>query len=264
MCFSFFYTEKTLSVVKDNDEIMIQIKKEKEKYEENATNANIIDDKITPGLHGVEVDIDSSYSKMRRYGKYNENLITIKNKKPDISIEDNYDKFIISGNESLNNTTFIFLATKDTNIDNVLKILKEKNVKATFFIDFYFYDEEKLKKIISNEHEIGNLSINYNYKDSAFAWLNTKIKKYQENTYCYSDDYNKETLLLCSASKIYTITPSIITTTKPLYEIKKQLKNGSIISFHINEQLEKELPLIINNIKSKGLNIVPLKDLLTE
>lgn len=264
MSFSFFYTEKTLSVVKENDEIMIEIKEKKEQFEKEAIDANIIDDKITPGIHGLEVDLDSSYSKMRRYGKYNESLIVTKEKNPEISIKDNYDKFVIGGNEKLNKVSFTFLATKDSKIDKILNTLKEKEIYATFFIDFYFYEDTKLKTISSLGHEIGNLSINYNYKDATFAWLNTKIKKYQDHTYCYSDDDNKETLLLCSISEIYTISPSIITDTKPLYEIKKQLKNGSIISFHINENLEKELPLIINYIKGKGLDIVPLEELLKE
>lgn len=264
MFFSFFYTEKTLNVVKQYDDIMIEIENKKEAYKEPAVDAEIIDSTIIPGIHGTEIDLDKSYSKMKRYGKFNESLLVYQDTKPNISIEDNYDKFVISGNKQKNQVALLFLATKDTNIDTVLSILKQKNVKAVFFIDFYFYETSSLEKIASQGHEIGNLSLNYDYNDSSFQWLTTKIKKVSKTTYCYDDSYNQETLLICSASKLYTIAPSIITDTRPFLEIKKEVQNGSIIAFHMNDILEKELPSIITYLKTKNLEIVPLNELLKE
>ena len=71
LCFSFIYTEKTVTVVKEFDDIMIQIKEQNELYKILPTEATIADDTIIPGLNGSEIDIDKSYSKMKRYGKYN-------------------------------------------------------------------------------------------------------------------------------------------------------------------------------------------------
>lgn len=264
MCFSFFYTEKTVSVVKEHDSIMIELKEKMEKYKIEAIDAEIIDNTIIPGIHGVEVDIDRSYSKMKRYGKYNDSLIVKKNVKPSISIEENYDKFVIGGNKEKKQVSLLFLATKDTDTSKILSILKQKNITATFFVDFYFYDTEKVEKIASFNHEIGNLSLNYDYSDPSFSWLTTKIKRVVKNTYCYDDDFNQDTLLICSASKLYTIKPSIITDTRPLLEVKKQVQNGSIISFHINDMLENELASIINYLKSKDYEIVSLSNLLKE
>lgn len=264
MFFSFFYTEKTVSVVKEHDSIMIEIKQNLEKYKKEAIDAEIIDNTIIPGISGEEIDIERSYSKMKRYGKYNESLLVKKKTKPNISIEDNYDKFVIGGNSKNNKVSFLFLATKDIDVTKVLSILKQKNINATFFIDFYFYDLEKIKEIASLGHEIGNLSLNYDYQDPSFSWLTTKIKRVVNTTYCYDDDFDDETILLCSASKLYTIKPSIITDSRPLLEVKKQVKNGSIISFHINETLEKELASIISYLKSKNYEIVSLNDLLQE
>ena len=264
MCFSFFYTEKTVKVVKEYDSIMIELKENMEKYKVESKDAEIIDNTITPGIKGVEVDIEKSYSKMKRYGKYNESLIVKKDVTPLVSINDNYDKFVIGGNKEKKQVTFIFLATKDTDISNILTILNKKDIKATFFIDFYFYDAEVLKNISSYNHEIGNLSLNYDYSDPSFSWLTTKIKRVANNTYCYDDSFSQETLAICSANKLYTIKPSIITDSRPLLEIKKQVTNGSIISFHINEILEKELGSIINYLNSKNYNIVSLGDLLKE
>lgn len=264
MCFSFIYTEKTVNVVKEHDDIMIEIKKNLNKYEKESSNATIIEQTIIPGISGEEVDIDTSYNKMKRYGKYNESLIEVKKKLPEISIKDNYDKFVIGGNPTKNQVSLIFLATKGTDITKIRSILKEKEVKANFFIDFYFYDNETIKQLAIENHEIGNLSLNYDYTDSSFAWLTSKIKKVTNTTYCYTDSFNIDTLVLCSAAKLYTISPSIITSSRPLYEVKKEVKNGSIIAFHITEALQTELPTIINYLKSKNLDIVTLSSLLEE
>ncbi len=220
MCFSFIYTEKTVSVVKEYDEIMIELKRKGIEYEVDAQDAIIVDQTIIPGQKGKKIDLDKSYSKMKRYGRFNESLITLMDTEPSISIKNTYDKFVISGNEQKNQVAFLFLATKQTDLTTIFKILKQKNVKATIFIDFY--------------------------------------------TYCYDHSFSEETLLLCSSSKIHTIKPSIITEARPLSEIKKSVKNGSIISFHVNEILEEELPLIINYLKTKNLDIVTLSELLEE
>ncbi len=264
MCFSFFYTEKTVRVVKEYDDIMIELKKKEIEYEIDAKDATIVDQTIIPGIAGKEIDLDKSYSKMKRYGSFNESLITLKDTEPEISIKKNYDKFVIGGNEEKKQVSFLFLATKGTDLTNILSILKEKKIKATIFIDFYFYEASKLKTISSYGHEIGNLSLNYDYNDSSFSWLTSKIKKIKKQTYCYDNSFNEETLLICSSSKIYTIKPSIETEARPFYEIKKNVKNGSIIAFHVNEILEKELPLIINYLKTKDLDIVLLSELLEE
>ena len=264
MCFSFIYTEKTVSVVKEYDEIMIELKKKQVEYEVDAIDASIIDKTIVPGIKGKQIDLNKSYSKMKRYGSFNESLITLTDTEPSISIKNNYDKFVIGGNQTKNKEALLFLSTKEVNIDNVLSILKQKNIKANIFIDFYFYEASLLEKIASYGHEIGNLSLNYNYNDSSFSLLTSQIKKVTKNTYCYDNSFNEETLLLCSSSKIYTIKPSIETDTRPLYEVKKNAKNGSIIAFHVNETLEKELSLVINYLKTKNLEMVTLKQLLEE
>ena len=264
MIFSFFYTEKTVKVVKEYDSIMIELKENMEKYKIEAKDAEIIDSTIIPGIKGTKVDLDKSYSKMKRYGKYNESLIVKKEVEPNISIKDNYDKFVIGGNKEKKQVSFLFLATKDTDISDVLTILNRENIEATFFIDFYFYNVESLTQISSNNHEIGNLSLNYDYSDSSFSWLTTKIKRFTDTTYCYDDCFNQDTLSICSANKLYTIKPSIITDSRPLLEIKKQVTNGSIISFHINDNLNQELGSIINYLKSKNYEIVSLGDLLKE
>ena len=49
-----------------------------------------------------------------------------------------------------------------------------------------------------------------------------------------------------------------------MIEIKKDLKNGSIITLKINKTTIEQLPLIIEYINSKDLEIVNLEELLNE
>ena len=129
MGISFFYTEKTVSVVKEYDDIMITLKNNQNKYNKIYENAIINKDTIIPGISGSKVDLNKSYSKMKRYGKYNESLIVIKKIKPKISI-DNNKKCIISGNKKIKNISLVFIG----DIDNIINILDKKNVKGNFIV----------------------------------------------------------------------------------------------------------------------------------
>ena len=99
LCFSFIYTEKTATVVKEFDDIMIQIKEKNEIYRKKAIDAVIVDNTIIPGISGSEIDIDKSYSKMKRYGKYNDKLLEYKSILPNISLTQNMNKYIVNGNK---------------------------------------------------------------------------------------------------------------------------------------------------------------------
>lgn len=135
MCFSFFYTEKTVSVVKEYDDIMITLREEAKKYELEYIDAKINNNTIIPGLKGKRVNINKSYSKMKRYGSYNESLLVFSDIYPKITLEKNKDKYIISGNKDKKMVSLIFLVEENTKIDKVVKILNDKKIKANFFID---------------------------------------------------------------------------------------------------------------------------------
>ena len=58
--FSFFYTEKVINVITEQDEIMIKIKENEEKNNIPSTNAIIDKNTITPGISGKETNIDKA------------------------------------------------------------------------------------------------------------------------------------------------------------------------------------------------------------
>ena len=267
MGFSFFYTDKTISVVKEYDDIMIELKKYATINKKNYVNAIINKNTIIPGISGEEVNINKSYSKMKRFGKFETTLI-VKNKiKPKISINNNKDKIIISGNKKNNNISLLFLFNNDDKLDNIINILDRKKVLVTLFVDGYYLEKNTnmIMDLIKKNYIIGNLSYNMNYQDDDFIWIDNIIKKIgkQKIGYCYTNSLNKD-MNICYKNNNYIIKPSIIVKENPYHEIKNKMENGSIISFEINSKLEKELPIIINYIESRGYNIVTLDKLLIE
>ena len=77
------------------------------------------------------------------------------------------------------------------------------------------------------------------------------------------NEYNKQVLDICSKQGDYTIYPDIIIKNNMLVDVKKNLVSGSIISVkNINKDLDLEL--LIQYIKSKGMEIVNLRTLLSE
>lgn len=268
ICFSFFYTEKVSLVIKNIDELMIKIKEESEKNYLLPIDAIVNENTIIPGLYGLKININQSYRNMKRLNQYNEKLLIYEEVKPQISIEDTYDKYIISGNKEKKQISIILIINNKTNIDYIRSISKAKNIKFNIFIDgTWIEDNNELLELLNKEgHNIGNLSYNNDYKNSYYIWIDTILKKIikQKNNYCYMEKENKDYLSICASNKNYTISPSIIINKNTLSIVKEKITNGSIISIYTNDTTLDELKVTINYILSKGYKIVTLDDLIDE
>ena len=102
VCFSFYYTEKIAHIMQSKDELMLHINKVKENYNVASVNAVINEDTIIPGINGVIVNSQKSYSKMKSLNVFNEYYLEYEQVKPVISLSDNKDKTIIKGNKNKN------------------------------------------------------------------------------------------------------------------------------------------------------------------
>ena len=262
LLFSFFYTNKSISIIRNQDPLMKEIINNKSKFEIKSVNAIIKNNTIIPGKKGKEVDLEKTYTKMKQYGTYNEALTVFKETKPTISIEDNYDKLITSGNKDNKNTSFIFKVEKDTNINKLLSILNYHNIQVTFFIDGLYIENNDLNNL--SNHQIELLSYNNAIDEitftSALSYLSYKTNKTPK--YCLEDDNN--IINLCKKINLHTIKPTLIIKKDPYKEIKNNLKNSSIILIPINNYIYDNLSTSILYIKSKGYNFLTLSDLLNE
>ena len=245
---------------------MKQIKQASEKYEIEAKDAQIEGNKIIPGKNGKSINYEETYQKMKQYGAYNESLTVFKETKPSLSIEDTYDKFVISGNEEKKEVALVFPIYNTSEPEKIIQILNQENIVATFFVDGLWLENnlDLVKKM--NNHEIEILNYNNRYEEIYFSSALQYLKNItgKQGEYCYADYDNKEVIELCSKLQMHTITPTIKITNTPYQDTKDKLQNAAIISFPINTTTEIELQTVITYIKSKGYNIVTLKTLLSE
>ena len=134
--FSFFYTDKVIEVIREEDEVMIKIKEEKDRYYVKPIDAIVSGNTIIPGIKGREVDVDGSYKKMKEQGIYNDKLFVFDEIKPKIRLEDYQDKFIISGNKNKKMVSLVFSIDSSRYLEQVDKILNNKNLQVSYVNGF--------------------------------------------------------------------------------------------------------------------------------
>ena len=246
---SMYYTNICMEVLKEKDPIMQEIKSNMSKYEESANDANIIGNVIVPGHIGRRVNKNKSYSKMKKYGNYNETLTVMEEVKPELSVSNTFDKYIEKGNSNNKNVSFVFIY--DENIDKVIKILNSKHIPSTIFLDGIYLENDSLNGLKYNgniNYEL--LSYNGEYDENLFktslSYLESVTKR--SPRYCYSEVENPDVLNLCSKLKMHTIKPYIRIDENLLKEVKSSLSNSIIISIKSSSSNISELSSVIDYV----------------
>lgn len=262
--FSFYYTNQVVSFLQENDPIMKEIKSTDKKYKIEAENAITTDNTIISGKKGKVIDYDKSYQKMKKYGTYNESLTVLKDTIPVISIDNNYDKYLIGGNKYHKKVSLVFVV-KEKDPQTIISILNQNKIKATFFIDGTFI-ENNINLLKNEEQDFELLSYQNDYNESFFKTSLSYLESITNNKakFCYTEIDNNKLLSLCEKLKLHTIKPSLIIKKDSYKEVKENIDNGMIISLDINSLIEKELKETITYIKQKGYQIVPLESLIEE
>ena len=265
---SFVYTEKVGTTAKLNDTLLTEIKSKKDGYKENAIEPIIKEDTIIPGINGKEVDTQKSYEAMSKIGYFDDKLLVYKPLEVENTLDKNKDKYVINGNNTKLDITLLFKVSNNDDITYIIKLLDQKNIKATFFIESKYLEKHhnQIIKLVQNGHTVGNLSNNEDYEDSDFVWMKTILTNIgnQNYNYCYTEKPNKKILKICDIQNSITIMPQIIIKNKPYLNLKKTILPGAIISLEVNNELNSEIETIINYIKAKGYNIKSLEELLKE
>ena len=211
ICFTFFYTEKIINVGINQDELMIKLKEIENNYRIEPIDAIIKDNTIIPGNIGKELDLDTSYKEIKKLGYLEESLLVYKPIYPEVSIYNNYNKYIISGNTNHKNISLIYIINNNKTIDNILNILKNKDTTISFFIDSTFLNNniDIINKI--KEYEIYNYGNSGVYTKDNLIITNNIINNKTNNssTFCLFLTQNQESLNNCSNNKMLSLTPSL-------------------------------------------------------
>ena len=169
-------------------------------------------------------------------------------------------------------------------IDKILEILKDNNVKITFFIvgDWIEKYPEAVKKIYEAGHEIGTHSDTHPHVNSLSYEENVKElensnKKIENITGTRTNlyrtpygEYNQTVIEAGQDSGYYTIQWSLdtldytgLTGDEMWNRIKDKISSGDIILMHNGtEHTSESLDKIIKNIKEKNLEVVKISELI--
>lgn len=265
---SFIISEKTETVVKNVDTIMSELKENEKKYEKEPISATIKNDTIIPGINGKKINIEKTYKEMKKIGEFNEKYLIYDEIKPEKTTEDQYDKYIISGNQKKNQISLIFKVEEKDDITNIKQILDKTNTKATFFLEKKWFEKntESALNLVKENHTIGILTTKTDNNYNNLISINETIKKLgkQKKNFCYAEEKDEKQIEICAIQKNHTIMPNIIIKKSPLLEIKRQITPGALISLPATNKVNNELELIIEYIKTKGYIIENIENHLSE
>lgn len=254
ICFSFFVTEQTASVVKEIDDIMIQIKSNYLSFTKVGVDAVINDKEMIPGLVTKKVNIEKSYQLMKEKGIYDSAFYVYDVLPPSITTSNIFDKKIILGNKQKKMVSLVFFI--DNSNDDKISRLFEKGVPINIILSSYNIDI--LAKYLENNSNVNVLV--EEIKEDNYHLINTKLKAINAKIdYCYN-----KLSSWCEQNKIYTISEKNIIETKTLLTVKNKLVTDNILIFRLNDEVLNELPTIIQYIKSKGYTVSLLTEHLSE
>ncbi len=170
--------------------------------------------------------------------------------------------------------------------ETLLRILKEKNVKSTFFLvgDWVEKFPDSVKSIAKDGHDVGNHSSTHPYMTQLgeaqmkeeIVSCNEKIKELTGVAPTLFrppyGDYNNAVVGAVKAENMYCIQWDIDsldwkdpTPEEMVKKITSKLQNGSIILMHNGAKNTPEaLPQIIDAVRAEGYEFVPISELLPE
>ena len=264
--FGFYYTDRVMEVIREEDQIMIQLHNIEDSMMVNAVDAKIVGETIMPGLNGKAINLDKSYKQMKGNGVFNQDNLVFDTIYPDISIMNYKDRYLILGNPYRQMVSLIFLLDNDKYLEQIENIVDNKDVVVNYFVNYSYLVSNtiSIKEMSDKEfYSYGNYGV---YTLDNLLFSNNLISRISNNNanLCLVQSKNKSVLELCSKNDLYTIIPNIIVKEQPYNTVKNQLVSGSMILFSMNQDTIKELEFVIDYIRGKGFKIVGLSKLLSE
>ncbi|RLL45361.1 hypothetical protein D8M04_10935 [Oceanobacillus piezotolerans] len=278
----------TLSeAVKREDALYQEIESKKKEFEELPQDAYI--DKIwkkTPGRNGLEVDLEKSYENMKEQKTFDAALLEFKQVAPDIKMSDLPAAPIYRGHPEKEMVALLINVSWGTEyIPDILKILNEHKVKASFFIEGKWAKEnaELVMMIKEQGHVIGNHA--YNHPDMArisnqnimeqitqtndilSAITGEKPKWFAPPSGSFNDQVVQTAHHLDMETILWTVdtidwkNPSI---NVMIDRVNDKVHNGATILMHPTEVIANGLDELIQILKDSGYRIGTIDKLLSE
>lgn len=273
-------------VSKSEDALYQKIKSKSSKYKEPPQNAYI--DRVwkkTPGRNGIRVNIEKSYEQMKEAGEFTKSQLVYEQIPPEITLDELPAAPIYRGHPEKNMVAFLINVSWGTEyIPSILNILKEHNVKATFFIEGKWAREnpDMVKMINEQGHVIGNHA--YNHPDMArlskqeikeqitrtneiirgitgdtLKWFAPPSGSFNDQVVKTADNLNMETVLWT----VDTIDWKNPTVSVMMNRVMNNIHPGATLLMHPTAPIAKGLDDLIVTIRDKGYRIGTITSLMS-
>lgn len=279
--------EPAVAVDSKPGDLMVKIKSEAEKYELPPIDAK--NDPVwkgTPGYNGLKVNIQSSYEKMKKEGKFDSERLVFEQVPPKMHLSDLPPLPIYRGNPEKPMASFIInVAWGNEYIPDMLAALKKHQIYATFFLEGRWVKQnpELAKMIAESGHEIGNHSFSHPKMETLTPQkIRGEMSKTNEIIEATtgrrvslfgppSGGFNDEVVKIADELKMKTILWSVDTIDwqKPspsviVERVTSKLHNGALILMHPTASTSSALPALIMAIKQEEIRIGTVSSLLKE
>ncbi|AIE59700.1 polysaccharide deacetylase family protein [Bacillus methanolicus] len=282
-----FLKAESMTVSRPTNPLLQEIINRASEYEKKPINAKLDPIwKSIPGYNGIKVDIQASYKKMKKDGKFNEDKLVFQQVSPEISLSDLPPAAVYRGNPEKPMVSFIInVAWGNEYLSEMLATLKKHHVSASFFLEGRWVknNPELAKMIAEAGHEIGNHSYTHpNMKKLPPAEIIKEITRTNEVIEATtgirpkwlappSGSYREDVVKIASKLNMGTVMWSLDTIDwqKPAPEvlinrIVPKLHNGALILMHPTKPTAQALDQLILQIKQKNLKIDTVSNMLSE
>lgn len=272
---------------KEEESLYQEIIEKSKAFYEDAQDAYI--DRVwkkTPGRNGVKVNLEKSYKKMTKENVFDESLLVFEKITPSVSLSDLEPSPIFRGHPDKNMVALLINVSWGIEyIPDILKVLKEENVKATFFIEGKWAKENSslVKMIDEQGHLIGNHAYNHpNMKHltregnsdqmiqtndiieaiigKTPKWFAPPSGSFTDEVVEIADHLNMETILW-TVDTIDWKKPSV---SVMINRVITNVHPGATILMHPTLPVAKGLKQMVDELKAEGYKIGTIETLLSE
>lgn len=270
----------------ESEELLAAIEAKAAQLKEEPVNAKVDPVwKAIPGYNGIEVDIQKTLEVNRGKRQGNRLELIMREIEPDIQLADLGAYPIYKGNPQKRMAGFMInVAWGDEYIPEILEILREENISATFFFDGSWLSRniETARAICRAGHECSNHAYSHpnmsqlsRVKQADQIIRTEKLLKEElavDNVWFAppSGDYNQTTVEVAYELGLRTVLWTIDTVDWKQPEpdwivrrIRSQLEPGSLILMHPTASSLGALPGMIAAIRERGLAFGTVSDVLS-
>lgn len=249
--FCIIYMNKVIELSKSNDIILENINEYKKENDYSCNEGYINENGIVVGNNGKSINVSRSYSNMKAIG-FKEELIEYDEIECVTSVSNNMDKYILGANDINNRISIVLDIDSGKYLNDIIRIFNNNDCSLNLMTN------SNNLKYVTNEYNI--LFKGNSIED--FKSFKKNIKEKDINKFYCVKTNSFDVIDICEKNNINSIFMKELIDKNLMLYIKNNLSKGDIIFIKENEFILNEISATLKYIKSRGIDIVTIDELL--